>query len=279
MKQQTISRKYNPVGRRINTYWPVVLASLLAVSCEKVIDLPLKGTTPQLVIEATMATDSVCRVRISRTLDFAEPNEFPAVSDAAVTLSDDAGNRETLRLVSDGLFESSADGIKGVEGRTYSLSVDLDGNRYEATSRMPRTVVLDSISTMIMPWFGGGKRVYISPNFQDPAGEENYYKFNFYLNGKKEKRVYIWGDDFSNGNYIRQMPFVNEDEIEKGDTVRVEMQCIDPAVYMYFYTLEQGQENAATPANPISNFTGGCLGYFSAHTSSTRTIIVEVSAK
>jgi hypothetical protein len=48
------------------------------------------------------------------------------------------------------------------------------------------------------------------------------------------------------------------------------MNCVDRNIYNYFFTLanvtsnNSGFENA-TPANPVTNLTGGALGYFSAH--------------
>jgi hypothetical protein len=48
---------------------------------------------------------------------------------------------------------------------------------------------------------------------------------------------------------------------------------IDESVFKYFYTLQQN-EQGATPANPSSNFSGGCLGYFSVRTKSVKQIVI-----
>jgi hypothetical protein len=49
------------------------------------------------------------------------------------------------------------------------------------------------------------------------------------------------------------------------------MYCIDKNVYNYFFSLLQvtgnnGGFQSASPDNPITNISGGALGYFSAHT-------------
>ena len=63
-----------------------------------------------------------------------------------------------------------------------------------------------------------------------------------------------------------------------GDQVTVDMLCLDPAVYKYWYSLDRGATgggiSGATPANPVTNISGGALGYFSAHTLQSKTMVV-----
>jgi len=61
-----------------------------------------------------------------------------------------------------------------------------------------------------------------------------------------------------------------------GDSVKVEMQCIDQGTYQYFNTFREasGGQTNVTPANPVSNISNNALGYFSAHTSRYRAIKV-----
>ncbi|HKZ66576.1 MAG TPA: hypothetical protein VJ111_09490, partial [Chitinophagaceae bacterium] len=68
-----------------------------------------------------------------------------------------------------------------------------------------------------------------------------------------------------------------DEDIKSGDTVKLDMLCIDPAVYKYWYSVNQsatGNSQSASPANPVSNISGGALGYFSAHTIQTKTLLV-----
>jgi hypothetical protein len=57
------------------------------------------------------------------------------------------------------------------------------------------------------------------------------------------------------------------------------MQCIDKPVYTYWFTLMQQGDNGpgggVTPADPPSNITPTVLGYFSAHTTQSKTIVVK----
>lgn len=80
------------------------------------------------------------------------------------------------------------------------------------------------------------------------------------------KDVFISNDELSDGKEVGQAIFSNGDNaIKRGDSVRVEMQCIDEYVYKYFFTLTQTiSQNSAAPTNPVNNIQGA-LGYFSAH--------------
>jgi hypothetical protein len=68
-------------------------------------------------------------------------------------------------------------------------------------------------------------------------------------------------------------------DVKKGDVITVEMQCLDKGSYEYFYSLfsigNNGPGGGATPTNPVSNISGGALGYFSAFTSQKQTIEIK----
>jgi hypothetical protein len=105
-----------------------------------------------------------------------------------------------------------------------------------------------------------------------------------YVNGLEEKTIFIGDDEFTDGLTIRDQLNYNNDtndpnrDIKTGDTVRVDMLCLDAAVYKYWYSLNteaSGNGSANSPGNPISNINGGCLGYFSAQTVRSKTLVVQ----
>ncbi len=70
------------------------------------------------------------------------------------------------------------------------------------------------------------------------------------------------------------------------DTITVELLSINEETYIYYKTLinivggntgggPAGQLSGPTPANPESNLSNGAMGYFSAYTVSTDTIIIQ----
>jgi Domain of unknown function (DUF4249) len=274
-----------PAKARINYFqaasvqFIVFITALLVIcsltSCEKVIDIKLDEAARKYVIEgniSNISTDAV-EVKISQTKLFEEENSFTGISGATVTIQVNNGTIYTLPQVSPGIYRSTA--FTGVPGNNYLLKVSLNGTDYTATSVMPvKLVNLDTLSVNDLA-FGGTSTKTIQPSYLDPVGKGNSYRFIQYANGVQVKNIFVQDDAISDGLRITR-PLVNQDgDLKSGDIVRVDMLCIDEAVYRYWYSLDQaatGQNQSATPANPVTNISGGALGYFSAHSVSTKTI-------
>jgi hypothetical protein len=256
---------------------------LTGTGCEKVLDLKLNTSDSQVVIEGNLADDGQpCQVRVSRSVNYSETNAFPAVGGATVTLTDDTGARETLRETSPGQYVGAS--LRGVAGHAYTLRVETGGTAYVAVSTLPVVVPFDGLRTQ--PGTFDTKTIQAVVEYTDPAGEGNSYLFRQYRNGRLNKTVFIQNDKFTDGKRVSQslrtMGGVgtadDADKLATGDSLKVEMQNIDPNVYEYFRTLNQIlQSNPAlstTPANPKSNFSGGALGYFSAHSRRVRRLLI-----
>lgn len=269
--------------RRLFTALLVVVCFAILVSCEKEIDLDLKGVESKYVIEAVL-TDQVegCKVLISKTKDFKEDNSRITVSGANVVMAQ-GNDRFELQEVTPGVYEHPT--LKGETGKTYQLEVNIDNQVFTATSTMPALVSMDSL--YISEEFVIDKTYKLPTiDFLDPASITNNYRFLVYVNGVKKKQLFTINDELSDGqaNSIRLYLHVGEDEdnpenkrIESGDLLKVEMLNIDYPVYKYFFSLENsatGESQSATPANPVSNIKGGALGYFSVHTLQSKEIRV-----
>lgn len=239
-------------------------------SCEKVIHVDLDEIDQKVVIEGVILNgDTVQRVRITRTTSFENSSGAPAIDNAVVTVSDNLGNSGVFTSIGNGWYELS--GYPGVPGRTYGISVLVDGQTFTATSQMPDLVPIDSLYVEFYP-FGTDTFTTLVPAHFDPAGIANYYQFHVTKNGVREKGIFLQDDQFTDGNLTVQPLFLSE--IALNDTIEVTMFCVDKPVWDYFNQLSVNASNSTTPANPKSNFTGGCLGYFSARTSSTKSLIV-----
>lgn len=265
----------------------LLLALLFATtSCEKIVNLDLQTSTAQLVIEGNLVDDNKpCQVSVRRTANYTDTNTFAAVSGATITLADNAGGLETLReTATPGQYLGAT--LRGVPGRTYTLRVETGGAAYVATSRLPAPVVpFEKLSTQLSAF--GTDNIQAVVDYTDPAGRGNSYLFRQYRNGKLNNAVFAQNDEFTDGNRIsqalrtRSSSSTDPNELDKlvpGDSLRVEMQNIDPGVYEYYRTLSliltAGGAPTTTPANPKSNFSGGVLGYFSAH--SRRVLTIKV---
>jgi hypothetical protein len=245
---------------------------IVAASCQKVIDIDLNSKDPVVVIEANITDQpGPYTVSVTKTVNFSNTNDFPAVSGATVVISDDLGNTETLVESTAGNYQTSL--LQGAPGRTYSLSVTAEGKTYTAQSTMPAAIELDSLVAELSSAFGG--RAYVIPLFTDPAGQGNRYRAIEFINGERVEGSFLFDDIYSNG-LVNGQPLLDfESELEENDTVQVEFQCIDQPVFLYFFSMLQnttGQTGA--PANPVSNISNGALGYFSAHTVRKKSVVI-----
>lgn len=241
-------------------------------ACQKVIDLKLNNKSGQYVIEGNVTNlPGPYTVRIGKTEAVTTDYVFQGVGGASVVI-----NGETLVEVQPGVFETRT--LKGAEGQAYSLSVSVDGKVFTATSTMPHLVPLDSLYIDQVYNFSKLVKVLV-PVFTDPVGQGNCYKMNQTINGVLDKTLYYQNDDFSDGKttYFAKLRPDPDSTLRVNDHVSLEMQCIDKAMYKYWYSLDMSAtgDGDGVPANPVTNITGGALGYFSAHTSQTKSIIVK----
>jgi hypothetical protein len=255
-------------------YLITVFAALVGLSCKKIVTLKLSNVPAAIVIQGNVTNvPGPYYVTISQPVDFYADNNFPPVSGASVLISNSEGQTDSLTEISPGNYATNF--IQGAPGDTYRLSVTAQGVNYTASSTMPATVNLDSITFDENKGFGQ-TRISAVVNFQDPAGVRNYYQFVEYLNGAPlTKDLFVFDDRLSDGRYINYTLFNDTSYLQQGDAVRVDLYCIDSTVYNYFFQLLQSDgagsfNTAASPANPSSNISNGAFGYFSAHTVSTQ---------
>jgi Domain of unknown function (DUF4249) len=250
----------------------ITLTSL--VQCEKVIDLDLGTAAPKIVIEGNISNaEERHTVKISTTTDFYEEGSFHPLIGAEVIITDNMGTTHGLEETSNGIYQTSE--FAGVEGRSYTLTVRNGHDEYSATSIMPSVIVIDTIFVSeTTRWGETAKSVRVQ--FKDPGKVVNYYRFSLIRDDKPFTAKFILDDRLYDGQDINyDLVQLSEDPLEAGNHVLVHMYCIDPNVYNYFATIPSNWEPPAVPANPVSNFGNNALGYFSAQTVSTKTLMVQ----
>jgi hypothetical protein len=260
-----------------------LVISTIITSCTKNISITPANASGQLVIEGNLTNVSGPQyVTLSFNVPFNNSNTYPPVTGATVTISDQSGNIYLLPEGPPGTY--SFNPLAGTAGTTYTLKAQVNGHVYTANSTMPSVVNLDSISaannTVIRHPKNGNPSKFVTAYYQDPAGIANYYRFIMWVNGVQVNSIFTFDDLLSDGKYISQNLRETDIDVYSGDTVKVEMQCIDKPMYTYWYTLmqEQGGDINGTslaPSNPPTNITPAAFGYFSAHTTQTMTIIVK----
>jgi hypothetical protein len=245
-------------------------------SCSEIIDIGINVSDAEMVVEAKMPQDGTAMVTLTRTINFYDSLQVPAVTDATVIMSDDAGNSETLTMTSPGVYESIS--MTGKIGRKYKLTIHTEDEHITSESLIPSRVPVDSVYAVNSIYPGGGPPVLpgqtadffeVFVKYTDPVFEQNFYRIILYINGKPSPRLYIYDDRLTNGNQVENLHVVYDPELKNGDKIVVEMQCIDKNVFDYYKSMgnsSMGPRNATSPANPYTNLQGAILGYFSAHT-------------
>lgn len=258
----------------------IFLALLSFTSCEKVIDLELDNTAPRLVISGGINNvDSNPIIKITQTIDYDEPNSFPEIQNATVVVTDYLGATDTFRARTRAGYRGNT---IGVPGRTYSLSIIHEGQEYNSSVKMPQPISIDSISIEALRTFGGEELPLLTTYFKDPPGEKNYYALNYLINGQESGDFSYLSDELRDGEEIIVGNLsTNYEDVELGDTITVQLQCIDATMYQYYLTLEAlenssgGGLGSTTPDNPTSNITNNALGYFNVYSQTEMDFIIQ----
>ena len=256
------------------------LAIATMASCQKVIDVDLNSSDPQYIIEGNI-TDmpGPYSVKLSRSANFSERNNFPAVSGAVIAIQDvTAGIMDTLKEQLPGQYITLK--ISGVPGHTYSLYVKAGDKVFTATSTMPQPVMLDSVG--IEKSYFGDNEYFPVPIYRDPTGEGNRYRVSGSVNHQAIKEWDVRSDEVTDGQTARFPLYYDTNDnsgnpvIKKGDSVFMSLQTIDSAVYEFYRTLQDTKDqNASALSNPITNIKGGAMGYFSAGAVNTKGTIAR----
>ncbi|HEV8084071.1 MAG TPA: DUF4249 family protein [Chitinophagaceae bacterium] len=266
--------------KNIVTFPVFIIFFLIFSSCEKVINIDLKKAESKYVIEAYVSNEpGDCKVHITQTVNFSDPADFPGVPGAVVTMQDDNNTPVALVETGYGMYESKD--INGTEDHTYSLLVKVNGQVFTSVSQMPKQVNFDSLSIVDFRSFDGNRK-FANVTFDDPSGKGNAYRFLQYKNEILNKNIFVLNDDFTDGrinnSLLTYFDRTYEERIETGDSIKVEMQCVDFAVYKFFSSLSQsstGSSDNVSPGNPVSNIQGGALGYFSAYTKQKKIVLAK----
>ena len=257
-------------------------------ACEEIITIDLNTASPRLTVTA-IVTDQPGPyiVNLSKTESYFSSNDsFPPVRNATVTISDDAGNSDILQESVPGTYKTST--LRGVSGRTYHLKIVAEGLTYEAFSYLPDPVILDSVVSQKITAAGPHKKesnesYYLKCFFNDPPGSTDFYRIETVVAGTDTLASYyqIYSDEVTDGQkiaYPLQRPTFNP-----GDIATVELYHINTVNYDYYKTANNILRNKKGPmasasapqANPLTNISGGALGYFGTFAVSMQTVVVK----
>ena len=239
----------------------------LLLSCEKEIPIDYRQTGQHYVAEASLTQNGI-NVRLYTTQNVTD-NELldHVVDNATIVLSCKYYElKDTLRYTHDGIYTSETAGNPGI---TYDLDIYVGDQHFSSSSTMQNEPEVKSFRFVWQKMFSE-RVLYGDLRIQDDPDRNNYYFMHIYRNNLS----YRWGvmsDEKNKGGELQQlfgctaeskMDNGDSDALHENDSIRIEVRAIDRASYDYLYSMKV-MKSAGT--NPIPNFTGGCLGYFSAY--------------
>ncbi|HXA01743.1 MAG TPA: DUF4249 family protein, partial [Cytophagaceae bacterium] len=211
--------------KKLKILFSIFSTALFLSSCEKVLNVDLNASNPNVVIEG-LITDKPGPyiVKVTMTADYYQNQPPPAVSNALVIISDNIGNIDTLIQTSPGVYKTKT--ITGVKFRTYTLTVNINGKIYSAISTLPDLYPVDSLGYTYYAKRDilHHKGYYPLAYSVVPQNVENYYLWKFFRNDTllNSKRQEIWvADDKSVKASIRGLEFPYAYQLHDTASVKV----------------------------------------------------------
>ncbi len=258
----------------------MILTVAALTACEKEIDMDYRTIEPRYVAEVEVQPGTAkARLTTTRAVKGSRV-EDTYVTNATVTVSMVPGGRSyQLKYSGQGVYEAK---VAGLEGQEYMADIEIDGQHYTSTSTMLSAPVINSF-TLVWQDILGERMLFGDLRLQDNPTEHNYYFMHLYRNNIGYRWA-VMRDTSNPGDELQQLFSCtteteirknNSDELHDGDRLRLDVRSIDKRAYDYLYSL-QSMDNSGT--NPIENFTGGMLGYFSAYQSESLETVFRIDS-
>lgn len=274
---------------RFLTFALSLLAAFGATSCLDVVSVDIPEGKPLLAVEGAITDQPApCVVKLTKTVPYFNGEPAPAVRGATVVLTDDQGQRETLREQSPGEYVSTGV-VQGRIGGRYTLRIEAEGEQYEAETEIRRTPVIDSLGVEFKEASTGiDEGYYVLYYGPETPGVGDYYRFRVYRNGRllnQPQDLIVSSDELVDGNYIGAVE-LNNDPFSQNDRIRVELNSI-PRDYFFFLNEVATQINnvglfASPPANVRTNIRNRnpssdkqAVGYFAGFTVRTDSVVIR----
>jgi len=302
-----------------------LLLLFLTVACEKEIKVDLPPAEAKLVVEGRIEQDQMAYVILTNSTGFFEPTDLTSleglfVHDARVTVTVDGipfvlpetclnELEPGLRSVIAEMLGLNLDNnpinycvyinpiLIGQPDKTYLLEIETGDETYEAETKIPNPVALDSL------WYEpavGNSLGFVWAQISDPDTIGNAYRWfarriNPGADGNDKDSRYIppfgsaFQDKFINGQTFSfgfqrgeadneaELPPEERGYFKTGDTIVIKFTSIDQPHYQFLRIFETEVFNNgnpfAAPTSIPSNIEGGALGIWGGYGAAYDTIV------
>ena len=253
-----------------------LIAALLLSGCEEDVVVNLKQIEKKLVVEATLTNEApAIKVTLSYSEGFYDTPDFYSITDAAVWITDQNGNKTNLNIHYDSLFHSGF--FEPVVGEDYHLNISVDDRDFEVSTYLPEQVPISSVFFVQNPFWETADSLNAYVYVEDPKGEDNYFRLFVNKMGRETIGEFYLVEDVlgKDGTIIMPVYYKN---YSPGDTVVVELRHLTRSLYEYYLGLTEnisGSFNSIAPGNPVSNMPEDVYGVFAGYSVARDTVIVN----
>lgn len=259
----------------MNRLYIFTTAVILFFGCEKVVELDIDQSVPQIVIEGMLTDkDTLQYVKVSRSIQFYETGLNP-ILDAVVSVSGNGSvyNYSHNPLAIDTLngFYFSDISYSGLIGESYTLQVDVEGINYNAVDTMRSVTKIDSLifqeaSNPFEEEVDDKGRIYeVLLYASEPQETEDFYQFQFYRDSvliTDLTSIYVFSD-VAFGPDLNGLP--SPVLFAEGELASVQIFSLSREQYVFYADLANllntdGGMFSPPPANPRNTFSNNALG-------------------
>jgi hypothetical protein len=272
-------------------------------SCEKEITIKLPDVPKKLVVEGWIENGKNAVVIVTRSSPYFDSINFQTILASIVSNADvyvsDGVTTEKLQYTADPLlfppFYYKGSTIIGEIGKTYTLSIDVDGQNYKASTTIQETAKWDSIWFALNPDSDSIGNIYATA--QEDGSKYNYYRAYTRILHLDTDFVPIlgsvWDDKFFNGQKFTAQLYhgiasnivaPNPDNsrglgYKLGDTVLTRLSTMDYESFKFWKAAESeifagGNPFSSTTTVP-TNISNGALGCWTGYGSTYDTIVCK----
>jgi hypothetical protein len=259
---------------------------VVMTACERVVNVDLQEGPKRLVVEARIErvrgkVSGVQRIRLTTTQPYFSTTAPPPARGAVVRVTDGTGQVTAFTEVASepGTYATSA--LVATVGTSYTLTIDFEGERYQATDQMQSVVPIDSLYfDAPTGFFGPQEKPRATIDFRDPEGVRNFYLWDQFTDGVRLStpdssfriRV-VASDEVIDGQEVTGFQPYGGIVVEPGQVILVRQVALSEQAYRYYFALSDQTSNdgspfAVTPASVrgnVANVTRPshlALGYF-----------------
>ncbi len=277
--------------KKIQQLFLLMVGLLVWTSCEKDVILDLSDVEGQYVIVEANITDGeeIQWVKLSYSSSYYDVSRGRGITDATVQIESGDDIFVFKQWNSDTLpgYYYNTEIPQQLQEKVYELSIEVEGEKYTASSELMPVPSIDSLSIKINPFSELGftqDTIYdIFVHFRDLPAQENYYLFNYAINDTlrtpRPSDKALVSDENLEETVSLAIFNINREDIEDGDEITLEIRSISREnfdFYNIFFTQTDLSGNpfaGAPPANIPTNLSAGARGFFQVSATGKKSII------